>query len=255
MQKFQNMKVLRLDFCEYLTHMPDVSCLQNLEKLSFENCDNLITIHNSIGHLNKLERLSANGCSKLERFPPLGLASLNELNLSFCESLKSFPKLLCKMTNIKRIWLQKTSIRELPSSFQNLNELFQLTLWDCGLLRFPKQNDKMYSIVFSKVTKLSLQECILSDECLPILLKWCVNVTHLDLSENNFKILPKCLSECHHLKHLDLYECTSLEEIRGIPPNLEWLSARECISLSSLSRRMLMSQVCCCCFIALVFDI
>ena len=255
MQKFQDMKVLILDHCEYLTHISDVSSLQNLEKLSFENCDNLITIHNSIGHLNKLERLSANGCSKLERFPPLGLASLNELNLSFCESLKSFPKLLCKMTNIKRIWLQKTSIRELPSSFQNLNELFQLTLWDCGLLRFPKQNDKMYSIVFSKVTKLSLQECILSDECLPILLKCCVNVKNLNLTGNNFKILPECLSECQLLKILYLNDCKSLVEIRGIPPNLKELSAIRCESLSSSSRRMLLSQVCCCCFIALVFDI
>ncbi|KEH16206.1 disease resistance protein (TIR-NBS-LRR class) [Medicago truncatula] len=240
--KFQNMKILTLDRCEYLTHIPDVSGLQNLEKFSFEYCENLITIHNSIGHLNKLERLSANGCSKLERFPPLGLASLNELNISYCESLKSFPKLLCKMTNMKMIWLQKTSIRELPSSFQNLNELFLLTLWECGMLRFPKQNDQMYSIVFSKVTNLILHDCKLSDECLPIFLKWCVNVTSLDLSYNNFKLIPECLSECHLLNILILDNCKSLEEIRGIPPNLEMLSAMGCKSLSSSSRRMLLSQ-------------
>ncbi|XP_039682539.1 disease resistance protein RPV1 [Medicago truncatula] len=241
-KKFQNMKILTLDRCEYLTHIPDVSGLQNLEKFSFEYCENLITIHNSIGHLNKLERLSANGCSKLERFPPLGLASLNELNISYCESLKSFPKLLCKMTNMKTIWLQKTSIRELPSSFQNLNELFQLTLWECGMLRFPKQNDQMYSIVFSKVTNLVLNNCKLSDECLPIFLKWCVNVKLLDLSRNNFKLIPECLSECHLLNNLILDNCKSLEEIRGIAPNLERLSAMGCKSLSSSSRRMLLSQ-------------
>ncbi|KEH26858.1 disease resistance protein (TIR-NBS-LRR class) [Medicago truncatula] len=239
---FQNMKVLTLDKCEYLTHIPDVSGLQNLEKFSFAYCRKLITIHNSIGHLNKLERLNAFDCSKLESFPPLGLASLNELNLSHCGSLKSFPKLLCKMTNIKKIWLQNTSIRELPSSFQNLSELHELTVREAGMLRFPKQNDQMYSIVFSKVTNLVLNNCKLSDECLPIFLKWCVYVTYLDLSWNNFKLIPECLSECYLLSSLRLDNCKSLEEIRGIPPNLARLSAIGCKSLSSSSRKMLLSQ-------------
>ncbi|XP_039683142.1 disease resistance protein RPV1 isoform X2 [Medicago truncatula] len=236
-KNFQNMKVLTLDDNEYLTHIPDLSGLQNLEKFSFKYCENLITIDNSIGHLNKLERLSAFGCSKLERFPPLGLASLKELNLCCCDSLKSFPKLLCEMTNIDCIWLNYTPIGELLSSFQNLSELDELSVRECGML-----NDKMYSIMFSNVTELSLKDCNLSDEYLQIVLKWCVNVEELELSNNNFKILPECLSECHHLKHLDLSYCTSLEEIRGIPPNLKELSAEGCKSLSSSSRRMLMSQ-------------
>ena len=96
------------------------------------------------------------------------------------------------MTNIKEIKLYNTSIRELPFSFQNLNEL--------GVLR---------------------------------------------ITSDNFKILPECFSECH-LKHLDLFDCTSLEEIRGFPPNLESLSAIDCISLSLESRRRLLSKVCCC---------
>ncbi|XP_039691082.1 disease resistance protein RPV1 isoform X1 [Medicago truncatula] len=240
-KKFQNMKVLTLNYCEYLTHIPDVSGLSNLEKLSFTCCDNLITIHNSIGHLNKLEWLSAYGCRKLERFPPLGLASLKKLNLSGCESLDSFPELLCKMTKIDNILLISTSIRELPFSFQNLSELQELSVAN-GTLRFPKQNDKMYSIVFSNMTELTLMDCNLSDECLPILLKWFVNVTCLDLSYSNFKILPECLSECHHLVLITVRDCESLEEIRGIPPNLKWLSASECKSLSSSSKRKLMSQ-------------
>jgi hypothetical protein len=151
------------------------------------------------------------------------------------------------MTNIKEVYLYyNTSIGELPSSFQNLSELDELSVRG-GMLRFQKQNDKMYSIVFSNVTHLILRECNLSYECLQIVLKWCVNVEVLNLSRNyNLKIIPECLSECHHLKHLDMYYCTSLEEIRGIPPNLEGLFAYGCESLCSSSRRMLMSQVCCC---------
>jgi len=156
------------------------------------------------------------------------------------------------MTNIKVIDLDfNTSIGELPFSFQNLSELDHLSLSGCGMLRFPKHNDKMYSIVFPNVKYLSITDCNLSDECLPIFLKWCVNVKELDLSKNNFKILPECLNECHHLNSHFFKECKSLEEIRGIPPNLGWLSASGCESLSSSSRRKLLNQVCCQ-FIALV---
>jgi len=191
MQKFLNMTVLTLDHCGYLTHIPDVSGLPNLERLSFPFCYSLITIHNSVGYLNKLEILDANGCFKLECFPPLWLPSLKELQLSRCESLKNFPELLCKMTNIKEIKLFHTFIEELPFSFGNLSELRRLTI-----------------------------------------------------SSVNFKILPECLSECHHLMELVLDKCKSLVEIRGIPPKLNYLSAVECESLSSSSRRKLLSQVC-----------
>ena len=243
MQKFQNMKVLTFDYCEHLTHIPDVSGLSNLEKFSFKFCRNLITIDDSIGQQNKLEFVSAVCCSKLESFPPLWLASLKELELSHCRSLKSFQELLCKMKNMKEIELNDTSIGEFP--FKNLSELRRLLPWECGMLRFPKHNGKMYSIVFSNVTELRLKGCYLSDECLPILLKWVVNVKHLDLSENNFKILPECLNECHLMRNLQLDACYYLVEIRGIPPNLHYLSAINCKSLSSSSRKMLLSQVCC----------
>ncbi|AET02964.1 disease resistance protein (TIR-NBS-LRR class) [Medicago truncatula] len=198
MQKFQNMKVLTSYHCEYFTYIRNVSGLPNLEKLSFENCKNLITIDNStIRHQSKLEILNADGCSNLD------------------VGVSSFPKLLCKMKNIEYISLYNTSIRELPSSFQNLSKLYQLSLRDC---------------------------CNLFDECLPIFLKCCVNMVTLDLSNNNFKILPECLNECHLVWVLNLDRCKSVEEIRGIPPNLERLSAIECKSLSSSSRRMLLSQ-------------
>ncbi|KEH26766.1 NB-ARC domain protein [Medicago truncatula] len=98
------------------------------------------------------------------------------------------------------------------------------------------------SIVISNVDHVLLNQSNLSDECLPILLKWCANVKLLYLSGNNFKILPECLSVCHLLRILNLDECKALEEIRGIPPNLNYLSAMECDSLSSSSRRRLLSQ-------------
>lgn len=250
------MKVLILNHFHSLTHIPDVSGLPNLEKISLKKCWNLITIHNSIGCLSKLEIINARKCNKLKSFPPLRLPSLKELKLSGCWSLKSFPELLCKMTNLKSILLDDTSIGELPFSFQNFSELRDLQITRSRMLRFPtsskkrmlrfrKDDDKMNSIVLSSVKHLNLKHNILSDKFLPILLKWIVNVKYLDLSNNYFKILPECLSECSHLKDLNLDYCWALEEIRWIPPNLYCLSTIECNSLNSTSRRMLLGQVCC----------
>ncbi|KEH26730.1 disease resistance protein (TIR-NBS-LRR class) [Medicago truncatula] len=245
-KEFNYMKVMTLDGSQYLTHIPDVSGLPNLEKCSFRGCDSLIKIHSSIGHLNKLEILDTFGCSELEHFPPLQLPSLKKFEITDCVSLKNFPELLCEMTNIKDIEIYDTSIEELPYSFQNFSKLQRLTISGGNLqgkLRFPKYNDKMNSIVISNVEHLNLAGNSLSDECLPILLKWFVNVTFLDLSCNyNFTILPECLGECHCLMHLNLMFCLALVEIRGIPPNLEILFAVICYSLSSSSIRMLMSQ-------------
>jgi len=123
------MKDLTFNDCIYLTELPDVSGLQNLENLSFENCNNLITIHNSIGHLNKLEILKGKCCLKLKNMPPLRLPSLKEFLLCGCRSLESFPELLCMMRHIEEIYLFGTSIGELPLSFQNLSELRDLTVW------------------------------------------------------------------------------------------------------------------------------
>jgi len=254
MQKFNYMKVLTLNRCQYLTQIPDVSGLPNLEKLSFRFCENLITIHNSVGFLKRLEILDAGFCIKLQSFPPLQLPCLKKLELAMCKSLKSFPELLCKMTNLKDIWLRQTFIGELPFSFQNLSQLGRLQIYQCGMLRFPKHNDKMNSMVFSNVNHLRIEKCNISDEFLRILLMWCVNVDNLVLSESNFKILPECLSECHLLKHISVDGCKFLEEIRGFPPNLEGFHAKECYSLSSSSRRMLLSQVCLLFYCAVVFD-
>jgi Leucine-rich repeat (LRR) protein len=148
------MKVLTFDYCQYLTDIPDVSSLQNLEKFSFGCCCNLTTIDNSIGYLKKLEILIAYGCNKLEKFPPLHLTSLKKLELSYCKNLKSFPELLDKMTNIKDIWLCRTSIGEFLFSFQNLSELCQLTIGGCGTLKLSSN-----IFMMPKLSKITVKNC------------------------------------------------------------------------------------------------
>lgn len=229
------MTVLGLDDSKCLTEITDISGLQNLKEYSFERCNNLLTIHDSIGFLNKLKILNAQGCSKL-------------LGLSFCYRLKNFPEILGNMENIVGIKLVKTSIEELPDSFKNLTGLNNLRLHGFGMLLrlpsnilmmpklswidvqgyhlLPNQSDKPSPMVSTNVQSLVHRKCNRTDESFPIILKWFANMTHLDLLKSNFTILPECL-----------------QEIRWFPPNLKCLSALNCKSSSSSCRNMLLNQV------------
>ena len=134
LQKLGHLTVLNFDQCKFLTQIPDVSDLPNLRELSFEECESLVAVDDSIGFLNKLKKLSAYGCRKLTSFPPLNLTSLETLELSHCSSLEYFPEILGEMENIKSLELDGLPIKELPFSFQNLIGLQLLSLWSCGIV-------------------------------------------------------------------------------------------------------------------------
>ncbi|CAJ2665542.1 unnamed protein product [Trifolium pratense] len=235
-KKFENMKVLKFDNCEYLTEISNVSGLPNLEKISFENCVNLITIDNSIGFLSKLEFLHAGGCTKLRSFPPLKLPSLEYLNFMDCKSLQNFPEILDKIETLKIIDNFGTSIREIPVSIQNLIGLVSLNFDTRGKLMFPSicNMPKVEVVRLRGISNLSL--------FLPMAIMRFANMQYLDLSFSNIRVLPECLKECTSLRELELNCCYSLEDISAIPPNLQSLSVVDCKSLNSSSKSMLRNK-------------
>ncbi|XP_057445959.1 TMV resistance protein N-like isoform X2 [Lotus japonicus] len=265
-KKFVTMKVLKLEQCEYLTQMPDMSSLPNLEKLSFAYCTNLITMGHSVLSSDKLKILNAFGCKQLKSVPPLKLPSLEKLKLSGCSSLVSFPEILEKMENVTKLNLHDTNIREFPSSFQNLSRLGTLEVTGLlpprslvmipqvaellilepleGILETQENGEEKVSsmLLYSNVEYLQLRECVLSDQLLAVVLPWFPHLLVLDLSESQFTILPECIKQCHFLWKLVLDGCKQLQEIEGIPPSLKRLSAIGCESLSFSCRSMLLKQ-------------
>lgn len=263
----------RMDFtdCEFLSEVPDVSGVPNLRTLYLDNCTNLIKIHDSVGILGNLEELSASGCTDLKTIPfAFKLASLRFLSFSECSRLVRFPEILCKIENLWHINLWQTAIEELPFSIRNLVGLESLTLMDCTrLVKLPSsiftlprlqeiQADscRVFGIynncgghgqqqLASSPNKihLYLSSCNLTDEHLVICLTGFANVVHLDLSCNNFTVLPACINECIHLKTLLLTNCKQLRDILGIPPKLDDIDALNCTSLTPQSSRVLLSQV------------
>ncbi|KAK2407424.1 TMV resistance protein N [Trifolium repens] len=253
-KKFVNMTLLNFDECKFITHIPDVSGAPNLERLSLV-------------------------CCKLQNFPPIQLTSLQHLNLSHCSSLVSFPEILGNMKNITSLSLEDTAIREFPYSIGNiprlkrlelhgcgklllpssiilLSELEELSIWQCEGLQSYKQDRSVEKLmVASNVKHIDFLSCNISEEFIRIGLAWFSNVVELNLSANNFTILPACIKDCHLLAILILDYCMHLREIGGIPPNLETFSAIRCTSLKELDLTdLLTSTKVCCSLRELVLD-
>ncbi|XP_028785121.1 TMV resistance protein N-like [Neltuma alba] len=135
-KKLQSLSRVNISNCKVLTEIQDLSEVPNLTELWLDGCINLTKIHDSLGFLGKLKRLSAMRCKNLKTLPPrIKLTSLEHLNLFGCSSLKSFPEISDKMEKLKTLDLESTAIESLPSSICNLVGLESLNMEACPNLK------------------------------------------------------------------------------------------------------------------------
>ncbi|XLS95280.1 hypothetical protein HN51_071288 [Arachis hypogaea] len=87
-----------------------------------------------------------------------------------------------------------------------------------------------------------LHPLVFFDDFFPLAVAWFPNVSWLDLSGNNFTVLPECIQQFRFLRYLYVDDCEHLREIRGIPPCLTDFSAVNCKSLSPRSTSVLLNQ-------------
>ena len=88
-------------------------------------------------------------------------------------------------------------------------------------------------MISSKELWFIAMNCNLCDDFFLTGSKRFTRVEYLDLSGNNFTILPEFFKELQFLRALMVSDCEHLQEIRGLPPNLEYFDARNCASLTS----------------------
>ncbi|XP_059454151.1 protein SUPPRESSOR OF npr1-1, CONSTITUTIVE 1-like [Corylus avellana] len=171
-QQFQNLTTMKFYDCVFLEKIPDVSRIPNLESLALFNCENLVEVHHSVGSLNKL----------------------NNLTISFCSNLRSFPKSF-KSRSLEEIYFQNFSM----------------------LKNFPK---------------MECVEDIYCCDSLRAL-DWGSTFTlyELNLSGSGIVTLSRCIESFVGMKFLSLIGCEQLREILGLPPNVEEVSASGCLSL------------------------
>jgi len=270
MQKFEHLTFMNFSDCDSLTKLPDVSATPNLTRILVNNCENLVNIHESVGDLDRLVTLSTEGCPKLKSFPR-GLRSkyLEYLNLRKCSNIDSFPDVLAKVENMKNIDIGGTAIKKFPSSIENFKGLEELVLTSCSNVEDLPSNTDMFQNIeelnvegcpqlpkllwkslenrttdwLPKLSNLSLKNCNLSDEDLELILKCFLQLKWLILSDNNFLTIPDCIEDLSHLLLLNIENCKHLRDISVLPPYLQYIDARKCMSLTPQSSEVLLSQV------------
>jgi hypothetical protein len=160
-----------------------------------------------------------------------------------------------KIEKLEEICIQGTSIREIPVSFQNLIGLSSISIRIEGCEKLMLSSSIICNMPNVDNVTLTISNLSLG---FPMVIKWFTNMTNLDLSGSDFRVLPECFKEFTSLDTLNISDCSSLEDICAFPPNLQRLFAENCKSLNSSSRSMLLNKVyiyCCisCLSIDLIF--
>ena len=199
-----------------MIEISDLSGAPKLKQLILRRCTRLYKIHTSLGDLKQLIQLDLNGCKCLEILPhKISLEALEIFDLVGCSRLKKFPKIVGNMSRLSKLCLSKTAIEDLSLSMEHLTGLIKLDLREC-----------------KNLLSLSIG-CCCSKSLKILTLSGC----------SKLDTLPENLGNIEGLEELDL----SGTAITGLPlsvvhlKNLEVLSLRGCVGLSSKSFNKLLS--------------
>eukprot|EP01018_Ginkgo_biloba_P021067 Gb_14266 [translate_table: standard] len=136
-KKPKYLKVLQLNWCEYLEKLPDLSIPTPLLTLNLENCSELNTLPDSLGFLVQLECLNLSGCFNLEELPDniCNLLSLKKLYLRDCSSIGRLPDALGRLRSLAELDIWSLIGIQGLTSFEGLRSLEKLNLSKCRRLK------------------------------------------------------------------------------------------------------------------------
>ncbi|XP_059643913.1 disease resistance protein RPV1-like isoform X2 [Cornus florida] len=198
-----NLKVINLSHSHRLSSSPDFTVVPKLETLILEDCTSLVEVHPSLGGLKRLVFLNLRGCTNLKKFPSsIHLEYLETLNLSGCWRLENFPEILGDMVHLSELYLDRTAIKELPSSIERLTSLILMDLRECkNLSLLPETICRLSCLKNLELTGCSTLEELPED----IGNLKCLEELHAD--KTGIKRLPSSINLLKELKDLSLSGC------------------------------------------------
>lgn len=228
---------MNLNRCRSLIEIPDLSKARSLESLCLCECESLVELPSSLGHLDKLVKLSMRSCAKLKNLPcNISLESLKTLSLDGCTSIKDFPFV---SENVEELGLSWTSIEEVPTSIDRLSRLRDLRLSQCKRLKkLPDTlgdlkslrhlwlgncpNVTVFPVLGKEIKILALNGTAIEE--VPSTIGDKLNLVFLEMSEcQRLQNLPPAMSNLKNLKYLYLRGCTNITELPQIAGEMKKL--------------------------------
>ena len=181
----------------------------------------------SLGYLTGLRQLYLSGCKNLMHLPSsiLQLQHIEILSLTNCSEHVKLP------TKVRRDDRQSMPSNVSSNTYEasSTTELFSLPPpTNSSIL-----NDGCSSIGLPGLKYLDLENCCLSKSDFLETLNCFSTLEHLILSKSNIVSLPVCIKRFVGLRSLLLVDCTQLQEILELPPNIEDIDVSGCFSLKS----------------------
>ncbi|KAL6269181.1 hypothetical protein ACE6H2_026092 [Prunus campanulata] len=246
------LKSIDLSFSENLTRTPDFTGTQNLERLVFEGCANVVKIHPSIASLKRLRVLNFKNCKSIKSLPSeVELESLETFDLSGCSKVKKIPEFVGEMKNFSKLSLSFTAVEQMPSSMipliPSLKEIDMsgISMSDAssalvpvknielprswhsfftfGLL--PRKNPHPVNLVLASLKDirflkcLNLNDCNLREGAIPEDIGLLSSLERLNLGGNHFVSLPASISGLSKLRSFGLMNCKWLQKLPSLPSN------------------------------------
>ncbi|KAF5468037.1 hypothetical protein F2P56_012227 [Juglans regia] len=254
---WDSLEILILSGCTRLWKFPEmVGNMNSLRQLDLDGIA-LEELPSSIGHLTGLTYLSLRGCKRLLSLPSAicGLASLKTLALSGCSQVEEMPMGLGNFEHLEELDLSETAIRQFPSSITCLQNLRLLSFQGCSGLppkSFLKRLVSWFwgnpdigfvlrtslSSALCSLMKLDLSNCHLKDGAIPCDLSELSSLLALNLSGNDFTLLPESISQLSKLVIISLRRCSQLQSLPELPSRTAYVDALDCISLETRSNKL-----------------
>ncbi|KAG7944050.1 hypothetical protein I3843_15G078200 [Carya illinoinensis] len=222
-QNFQNLARMDFSRCEFLTKLPDLSRIPNLEclptKLKFRY----------------LKCLRVDGCLSLQNFPEIEFERecLRHLTLANTD-IKELPLSIGHLSGIEVLNLKGCkNLLHLPTGILRFRHLKGLSLAGCSKLVFIPNilKDECCSIDLPVLEWLDLKNCHLPDPDILMRLNHSFTLQYLTLSGSDIIRLPENMTMLFQLRILELIDCKKLQEIAALPPNIQIVDITGCISL------------------------
>ncbi|QCE02408.1 maintenance of ploidy protein MOB1 [Vigna unguiculata] len=208
-----------------LESLPSKFSAENLVELNLPH-SRLKKLWQEAPDLVNLRVLILHSSTRLKELPNFSKATnLKAIDLRFCVGLTSVHSSIFSLRNLEKLDLGGCiSLRSLRSNV-HLDSLRYLSLYGCMSL-------KDFSVTSKNMVKLNLE--LTGIKQLPSSFGLQSNLQKLRLAYTYIDNLPTSIKHLTRLRHLDLRYCRELRTLPELPPSLETLDARGCVSLESV---------------------